>query len=279
LPRIFSNETVGGSLFDNAAAMMHQYISGAPRDRYTRVAIVLHWAIAAFIIFNLCTGFFIESWLHGKLMEGPPTQIRWMSLVLHASSGLTVLALTLARVVWRLLNDPPPYPAGMKLGERRMAHVAHFLLYAAMVLMPLTGWAILSAHPPPGSRGAAAAAQFAPPAAALPPGVKPGAALAPGVFAPPPGAPRAVMVWNLVPMPAIAPIEAIGEEPGGVAAQHVLHEEFAEWHRVGGYLLIGVLVLHIVGALKHQFIDRQSEFARMGIGRRKSSRAHERLIR
>jgi cytochrome b561 len=69
----------------------------------------------------------------------------------------------------------------------------------------------------------------------------------------------------------IAPIAAIGKEPGGIAPQHVLHEEFVAWHSVGGYLLLGLLVLHIAGALKHQFIDRQSEFARMGIGRRRPS--------
>jgi len=72
-------------------------------------------------------------------------------------------------------------------------------------------------------------------------------------------------------MPMIAPIQAIGEEPGGVAAQHVLHEEFVQWHSVGGFLLLGLLLVHILGALKHQFIDKQSEFARMGIGRSKRS--------
>jgi len=232
--------------------MTHQNgVSGASGARYSRVAIVLHWAIAAFIIFNLCSGFFIESWLHGALMESAPPQMRWLSLVLHVSSGLTVLALTVARVVWRLLNAPPPIPAAMKPWERHTAHFVHFLLYAAMVLMPLTGWAILSAHPPPGSAGAAAQAATLPAA----PGPSPA------------GAPQAVKVWNLVPMPVIAPIEAIGKEPGGVAAQHVLHEEFQDWHGVGGYLVLGLLVLHILGALKHQFIDKQSEFARMGIGR------------
>lgn len=247
--------------------MAHQNgVSAASRDRYSRVAIVLHWAIAAFIIFNLCSGFFIESWLHGKLKDSAPPQISWMSLVLHASSGLTVLALTVARVVWRLLNAPPPYPAAMKPWERHTAHFAHFLLYAAMVLMPLTGWAILSAHPPVGSRGAASVELPPPP---LPPGMKPGAAPPPGMSGPPAGAPRDVKIWNLLPMPAIAPIEAIGKEPGGVAAQHVLHEQFAEWHGVGGYLLLGLLILHILGALKHQLIDKQSEFARMGIGRRR----------
>jgi cytochrome b561 len=72
-------------------------------------------------------------------------------------------------------------------------------------------------------------------------------------------------------MPVLAPIEAIGTEPGGVPAQHVLHEKFAEWHGVGGWLLLGLLILHVLGALKHQFIDKQSEFARMGIGRGKLS--------
>jgi cytochrome b561 len=85
------------------------------------------------------------------------------------------------------------------------------------------------------------------------------------------GPPPTLKVWNLFPMPAIAPIEAVGREPGGIAPQHVLHDTFVEWHSVGGFLLIGLLVLHILGALKHQFIDRHSEFARMGIGRRKQS--------
>src|ERR1019366_7485537 len=104
------------SSFDDASAMMHQNdVSGAPRDRYTRVAIVLHWAIAAFIVFNLCIGFFMQSW---------PPPIRFIALMLHVSSGMSVLALTVARVVWRLLNAPPPYPVGMKPWERHTAHFA-----------------------------------------------------------------------------------------------------------------------------------------------------------
>jgi cytochrome b561 len=248
------------SSFDDASATMHRNdVSGAPRDRYTRVAIVLHWAIAAFIVFNLCIGFFMEDW---------PPPIRMMAVMLHSSSGLTVLGLTVARVVWRLLNEPPQYPAGMKLWERHTAHFVHFLLYVAMVLMPLSGWAILSAHSPPGSRGAAVEFAMFPP---MPRGVKPGVAPPKAMSALPPGPPPTMKVWNLVPMPAIAPIGAIGEEPGGVAAQHRLHDEFVEWHSVGGYLLIGLLILHVAGALKHQFIDRQSEFMRMGIGRRRQS--------
>jgi len=239
--------------------MGHDDMTGAARDRYTRVAIGLHWAIAAFIVFNLFTGYFMEGWK-------PP--LRFVALMLHASSGLTVLALTAVRIVWRLLNPPPPHPPGMKPWERHAAHLAHFLLYAAMVLMPLTGWSILSAHAPPGSRGAVvewstvSASLAAMGAGAAPSGARP---------AMPPGPPPAAKIWGLVPMPLIGPIEAIGREPGGLAPQHELHEEFTAWHSVGGYLLMGLLVLHILGALKHQFLDRQFEFARMGIGRSRRS--------
>ena len=76
-------------------------------------------------------------------------------------------------------------------------------------------------------------------------------------------------VWNLVPMPVIAPIAPIGKELGAVAAQHVLYEQFAEWYGVGGYLLLSLLMLHILGTLKQQFIDKHSEFVRMWIGRRR----------
>jgi cytochrome b561 len=245
--------------------MTQEDVPGAASERYTRVAVVLHWAIAAFIIFNLLSGLFTDAL---------PPLLRIVVLTLHVSSGLTVLALTVVRIAWRLINDPPPYPMGMKPWERHTAHVAHFLLYAAMVLMPLSGWAMLSAHAPPGSPGAAAeqASRIA-----RPPGMMPGAsppanmpALPTNMPALPAGGPPAMKIWNLVPLPLIGPIEAIGKEPGGLPAQHRLHETFEDWHGVGGFLLLGLLILHIAGALKHQFIDRHAEFARMGIGRRRA---------
>jgi cytochrome b561 len=227
--------------------MNNKQTSFASRDRYTRVAMILHWSIAVFIIFNLVLGF---------VMEGVLPPARGLLLMLHVSSGLTVLALTAARVAWRLFNAPPPYPADMKPWERHAAHVAHFFLYAAMVLMPLTGWAILSAHAPPGSPGAVAEWSSPPPGAPVIPGM-------------PSGPPPPLKIWNLFKMPLIAPIEAIAKEPGGLPPQRVLHDEFVEWHSVGAFLLIALLILHVLGALKHQFVDKHAEFARMGIGRNK----------
>jgi cytochrome b561 len=152
----------------------------------------------------------------------------------------------------------------MKPWERHAARVAHFLLYAAMVLMPLSGWSLMSTHPPDGSPGAAAesASRFAPP-----PGATPGAA-PPANMPAPPAEPPGLKVWGLFPLPSIGPIVEIGREPGGLPAQRMLREEIEDWHSLGGFLLLGLLILHMGGALKHQFIDRRAGLARMGIGRR-----------
>ncbi|NMN04843.1 MULTISPECIES: cytochrome b/b6 domain-containing protein [unclassified Novosphingobium] len=235
---------------------------GISNARYSRVAMILHWSIALFIVFNLSLGYF---------MEGFAMPFRLIVVGLHISAGLTVLALTLVRVVWRLSHAPPPYPDSMTSWERHAAHYAHFMLYAAMVLMPLTGWAIISSHPRPGSPGAIAEAMRHP----MPPMAMTASAKgSPGAGAPPR---KFVMkIWYVLPVPVIAPIEAIGEHPGGLAAQQELHEKFVHWHGTGGYILIGLLILHILGALKHQVLDKQPELARMGIGKRVRSPRKER---
>lgn len=228
--------------------------------RYSRVAIWLHWTIAALIIWNLLSGFVI--WDLASEFFKAHRPLYFIGITLHLSSGLTVLALTVARVIWRLMHEPPAYPAAMKTWERHSAHFAHFLLYAGMVLMPLTGWAILSAHPPAGSPGALAAPSPMASAAAAGPrsGAQPGGPPA-GMHGspPPPG------IWWIIPLPSITPIANIGFEPGGVKPQHVLHEELVGWHTIGGYLMLLLLLAHIGGALKHQYVDNEPELQRMGL--------------
>jgi cytochrome b561 len=113
-----------------------------PRDpsagfaRYTAVAVALHWAIAFFILFNLITGSFMES------LERP---MKAVVVPLHASSGLTVLGLSVSRLIWRLTHTPPPFDAALSRAERRAAHTVHCLLYFLMLAMPLTGLSIQSA--------------------------------------------------------------------------------------------------------------------------------------
>lgn len=112
--------------------------SNMVNQRYTTVAILLHWAIALLIIFNLSVGFF---------MEGYAPAVKGVIIPLHISSGITVLALTVLRILWRLTHKPPPFFATLAGWERAAAHAVHFALYLIMIGMPLTGWSIISAHP------------------------------------------------------------------------------------------------------------------------------------
>jgi cytochrome b561 len=183
--------------------------------RYTSVAILLHWATAALILFDLGIGFF---------MEGFADPLKRISVLLHASAGITILVLTGLRVFWRLTHPPPPLDPSMTNPERLAAHIVHFILYVMMVAMPLIGWSIVSAHPP------------------RPEGV--------------------TQLWGVIRLPQIGPISHMPE-----VRQKAAHDLFVTAHTLGGWTLVALLLLHVVGACKHQWFDGRSEFFRMGIGR------------
>ncbi len=216
--------------------------------RYTKVAIALHWTIAALILYNLTSG------LLKPVLPRP-------FFLFHISSGITILLLTLARIAWRLTHRPPPL-LPIKTWERGLAHGVHFLLYALMLLMPLSGWALVSATPPV-PPGAAAARANAPHDQAV---VAPGAAPTEKMRNEPPRPHGPVMVWGLFRLPLIAPIHAMGTTPDGIRAQKVVHARIQLNHLIGGWIMLGLLLLHISGALKHQLIDRRRQLARMGLG-------------
>jgi cytochrome b561/polyisoprenoid-binding protein YceI len=113
-----------------------------PRQtRYTSVAIALHWLIAIAILFQLASGW----WMHEADDEGDAFIFTLFQV--HKTAGLTVLALTLARLFWRMTHPVPALPQGMSGFERFAAHGAHAGLYALMVLVPLSGWAMVSVSP------------------------------------------------------------------------------------------------------------------------------------
>lgn len=103
--------------------------------RYSRVAVWLHWIIAALIVLNLLLGFFHEDF------EKP---VRSAMMDVHKATGLTILALTLARLGWRLGHRPPPFDPVMKAWEVGLARAVHWLFYALLVVLPLSGWILVS---------------------------------------------------------------------------------------------------------------------------------------
>ncbi|MCM8730582.1 cytochrome b [Hephaestia sp. GCM10023244] len=109
-----------------------------PADRYSTGAIWFHWVIALLVLFNLVVGIFHEGVPALKALMGT-----------HKAVGITVLALTLGRIAWRLGHQPPPLPAELAGWERTAAKAARWAFYALLLIMPLTGWAMVSAGDPP----------------------------------------------------------------------------------------------------------------------------------
>jgi cytochrome b561/polyisoprenoid-binding protein YceI len=111
-------------------------------QRYTAVAIILHWAIAAAILSNL----FIGWWMQYAIGEVAIQARAIAAFQLHKSIGLTVLLLSALRLLWRLTHRPPSLPTGMPRWERFAARAAHGALYILMGLVPLTGWIYVSSQ-------------------------------------------------------------------------------------------------------------------------------------
>jgi len=104
--------------------------------RYGVVAMTLHWLIAAGIIANIIIAL--------AAPEGRnPTHFAMMSF--HMALGLTVLVLSIARVVWRLTNPVPPSPAGLSFLVSFGGKALHHLFYLLIVVIPLAGWLMVSA--------------------------------------------------------------------------------------------------------------------------------------
>jgi cytochrome b561 len=110
-------------------------------SRYSMVSIVLHWSIALAIAGMIGLGW----WMSDAIKDPAQASSAFKAYQLHKSIGLTILMLTLFRLAWRFTHKFPPLPEHMPGWEKAGARVSHLLLYAVMLIMPLTGWLYVSA--------------------------------------------------------------------------------------------------------------------------------------
>jgi len=92
----------------------------------------LHWTIALLILGMIAVGFVLD--------ELPKSPKYFWVFDLHKSTGLTVLALMLVRLAWRLAAGAPASVPGTPTWQHVAAQVTHWAIYAMAVLMPLSGW-------------------------------------------------------------------------------------------------------------------------------------------
>ncbi len=180
--------------------------------RYSATAMMLHWVIAALIVFNFALGERTE-----HLPRGPEL---FSAFQLHKSVGITVLLLSLWRL-WARLRHPRPAPAADLGWAKRLSSLVHAGFYVVMIGAPITGWIIVST------------AKTKIPTLLFD-----------------------VIRWPHLPL-------------GGGDA---LHEAAEVGHEVLAKAAIALLILHVVGAVRHQFqlkdaiLERMMPVTRAGIG-------------
>jgi len=108
----------------------------SPSARYTGTAIALHWLLALMIVGSFAVGSF--------MVDLPFSVARLKLYNWHKWAGVTILALSALRLLWRLTHQPPA-DLPMPTWQRRAAHGAHTVLYALFFVVPLMGWAYSSA--------------------------------------------------------------------------------------------------------------------------------------
>lgn len=99
--------------------------------------IALHWLSVLLILSIAAIGLYMT--------EMPNSMLKLKTYALHKSLGLTILGLTALRLAWRLYAGAPDPVPDTARWRQRAASASHALMYATLILLPLSGWAYNSA--------------------------------------------------------------------------------------------------------------------------------------
>jgi cytochrome b561 len=108
-----------------------------PPDRWGAVSQALPWLIVVLLV--------TMAWLGLTMTDLPNTPHKARLYGLHKSIGLTLLALAVLRLGWRLNAGAPRELEAIPRWQRRIAQATHAALYLLLFVIPLSGWVINSA--------------------------------------------------------------------------------------------------------------------------------------
>jgi len=171
-------------------------------EKFGSLTKLLHW-----LIFFLFIGQFFLVYRREYFPKNSPEKLQY--ILLHESLGVLLLVLALFMITWRHVGVRPTMPAHMSKFEKLIAKTTHLLLYATMLIQPLTGIAM---------------SEYS-------------------------GYEVGVFGWFKLPM-----LVAKNEQMG-----HLM----SEIHEISSFVIIGLVSLHVIGALYHHFIKKDKVLLRM----------------
>lgn len=108
-------------------------------ERYSPARQILHW-VTVVLMFAILP----VAWVVMALKEDTPAFYFYLDI--HKTIGLTILALTLVRIAWRLLERAPAYDRSLPVWTRVLAAAVTGALLVMMLAMPVSGYVWTTGH-------------------------------------------------------------------------------------------------------------------------------------
>jgi cytochrome b561 len=105
------------------------------RLNYGATAKIMHWLIVAMLLIQFPIGWLMPD-IHGSMQPGS-------AMVLHVSFGMTILALIVLRLIWRVTHPVAPEQS-LPAWQRLTSEAVHWLLYVLVLASTLSGWLFAS---------------------------------------------------------------------------------------------------------------------------------------
>jgi len=105
---------------------------------YKRPAVWLHWLTALFVFLTIPAAIIM-------LQPGIERSLQDPLFVFHKNVGVVIFVLVAVRLIYRLLNPPPPLPESVPHLQRMAAEATHWLLYGLLLVMAISGYVRVNA--------------------------------------------------------------------------------------------------------------------------------------
>lgn len=164
--------------------------------KYHSTSIWFHWIIAFLVLSMLAAGFFLDD---------IPKPYHATAIMLHKSTGITILVLMMLRIAWIFWHGRAPLPKTVAVWEKVFARIVQYSMYVLVLVQPLSGWIMSTA------------------------------------------ADKIPRYFGLFPLPF-----------PGIMPNEALSDSMFRLHGIVAWVLVFLIFFHIMGALKHHFIDKDT---------------------